>query len=290
MNHKNIVIYHNQCSDGFTSAAITKRYFKDSADYIPGIYGETPPDVTGKNVYFVDFSYKSEVIKEMLEKATHIYLIDHHITAINDLQQFTGHPKFTAYTDLKRSGAMLAWDYFYPNQQCPDLINYVQDRDLWNWSLPYTNEYLMALELSEFTFENYCNHLNKSLEQKNQEHTNELINQGTTVVKYYSQVVENICKNVYFIDYLDYKNIPIVNCTGRFSSHVGNTLAKLHPEIFSVMYEMQGNSVQLSFRSLDSGVDVSEIAKNLGGGGHKRASGAKITIEKFLQLFKGATN
>lgn len=283
---QNIVIYHNNCSDGFTSAAIAQKYFDKTAEYIPGIYGELPPDVTNKNVYFVDFSYSADIIKDMLLKANHIYLIDHHITAINSLQQFFNHPKFTAFVDLKRSGAMLTWNYFFPQQEAPDLVKYVQDRDLWNWALPYTNEYLMALELSEFTFEQYYNYLKDSINQHNKSHTNELINTGITVAKYYEQVVKNICKDQYFINYLNYTNIPIVNCTSRFSSHVGNTLAKAYPYLFSIMYEIHGNFVHLSFRSVDTGVDVSEIAKNLGGGGHKLASGAKIPIEKFLQLFK----
>ena len=52
-----VCLYHHPCADGFTAAwACWKRW--PAADYVGANYGRPAPDVTGKNVLIVDFSYK----------------------------------------------------------------------------------------------------------------------------------------------------------------------------------------------------------------------------------------
>ena len=55
--------------------------------------------------------------------------------------------------DMGRSGAVLAWDYFFGGPSTgrprPWIVEYVQDRDLWAWKLPRSKEvsaYLRSLE------------------------------------------------------------------------------------------------------------------------------------------------
>jgi len=82
-----ICIYHGNCADGFTAAWAVWKRFGDSVEYIPGVYGESPPDVTGKNVVIVDFSYKRPVLLEMTKTARTVLVLDHHKTAEADLAQ-----------------------------------------------------------------------------------------------------------------------------------------------------------------------------------------------------------
>ena len=84
--------------------------------------------VTGCDVYLVDFSYPRAVIADMVKKANSVTLIDHHKTALEDLFELDG---LIQFTDINRSGAMLAWNYLFPDEEPPLLIKYVQDRDLW---------------------------------------------------------------------------------------------------------------------------------------------------------------
>lgn len=50
-----ICIYHGGCADGFTAAwAVWKRW--PDVEFVAGIHGDPPPDVTGKHVLIVDFS------------------------------------------------------------------------------------------------------------------------------------------------------------------------------------------------------------------------------------------
>src|SRR6266851_5097617 len=83
---KPLCIYHSSCQDGFASAWIVYNHFgKNNVDFFPGIYQNDPPDVTGKDVIMVDFSYKKDVILKMAETAKSILILNHHKSAIEDL-------------------------------------------------------------------------------------------------------------------------------------------------------------------------------------------------------------
>ena len=125
---KPLVIYHGNCADGFSAAWCFWRRYGDACEYLAGVYQQEPPDVAGRDVYLVDFSYKRTVVLRMLEQASHITLIDHHKTAIEDLSGIES-GKFSAFTDLNRSGATLAWDFLFPGEDRPLLLGHVEDRD-----------------------------------------------------------------------------------------------------------------------------------------------------------------
>ena len=84
---KIICIYHGNCADGFGAAwAVWKRF--PNAEFFPGVYGQNPPDVSGKRVIMVDFSYKPSVLKEMAKKATSFLVLDHHKSAVEEINAF----------------------------------------------------------------------------------------------------------------------------------------------------------------------------------------------------------
>jgi nanoRNase/pAp phosphatase (c-di-AMP/oligoRNAs hydrolase) len=47
-------------------------------------------------------------------------------------------------------------------------------------------------------------------------------------------------------------------------------------ESFAAAYYFDGDAYKFSLRSKEDGSDVSEVAANFGGGGHKNASGFRI--------------
>jgi len=59
---KRLVIYHANCIDGYTSAWAAWRKYGDDAEYLPASYGDPAPDVTGRWVLVVDFSYPRDVM------------------------------------------------------------------------------------------------------------------------------------------------------------------------------------------------------------------------------------
>ena len=49
-------------------------------------HGDPPPEVDGREVYVVDFAYPRPVMEAMARHARKLTVIDHHITAAQDLE------------------------------------------------------------------------------------------------------------------------------------------------------------------------------------------------------------
>lgn len=80
-----LVIYHAACNDGFTAAWAAWKVVGDRAEFHKRQYGEDPPDVRGKNVAIVDFSFPRKVLEQMAKDANSLVVLDHHRSAKKDL-------------------------------------------------------------------------------------------------------------------------------------------------------------------------------------------------------------
>jgi oligoribonuclease NrnB/cAMP/cGMP phosphodiesterase (DHH superfamily) len=253
-----ICIYHGNCPDGFGAAyAVWKRFGYD-VEYYPATHGVLPPDVTGRDVIMVDFSYKRPVLTEMLKQCKSMIVLDHHKTAQADLVTLFD-PKLMLKFDMNRSGAVIAWEHFHPNTQVPDLLYYIEDRDLWNWKFTASREILTALDTHPMKFEVWDT-LN----------VEELAKVGVHMVTYYNHMINDL-KDRADIMKLDGHVVPVLNAPYMMASDLGNILAKGYP--FAVIYTVTAQGVQYSLRSAPAGIDVSDIAKSHGGGGHFHAAG-----------------
>ena len=157
---KAAVIYHAHCYDGFGAAwafsRMASHHYHD-VSYHAMNYGEEPPFAafTGNDVFILDFSFPPAVLMDILEIATYTILLDHHKTAFESLGPLVGTLlKGEILLDNSRSGAMLAWNYF-SSTSAPYLITYIQDRDLWQHKLPYTQEINALIALTDRTFDAY---------------------------------------------------------------------------------------------------------------------------------------
>ena len=83
-----ICIYHANCDDGFAAAYAVWKRFGDAVKYVACNYGNDAPDVTGKDVLIVDFSFKKDVMEALAQKAKRIIVLDHHKTAEAELSNF----------------------------------------------------------------------------------------------------------------------------------------------------------------------------------------------------------
>lgn len=262
-------IYHKGCFDGFTAAwAIWRRF--PTAEFIPAGYGDEPPDVTGKTVIIVDFSYPRDVLEAMHAKATWLHVLDHHKTAEAAL-----HGLEYAYFDMEQSGAMMAWYYIHGNSKPPpDLVAYVQDRDLWRFALPSSeaiNAYIMA---HKFDFATW-NGMYDMLE------TRDGWRQAETIGNYLRQQHQQFCQMCIGIAKTEFviadNKVPAVNAPHFLASEIGNILSTPADVPFAATYYFTPDEMRVSLRSHRMhGADVSEIARKYGGGGHKNAAGFAI--------------
>jgi oligoribonuclease NrnB/cAMP/cGMP phosphodiesterase (DHH superfamily) len=276
-NEIDMVIYHGNCVDGFTSAFSAYKYFTENEPtkeiiYHPASFDKPPPDVSGKNVCLCDFTYKKNVLEDMMKKANKLIILDHHKTAQEDLENL---PEENKIFCMNHSGAYITWSYFHPNKLIPQLILYVEDTDIWNKALPFTNEVSAVINMTEKTFEEY----DKLFDDKYL--LNKGFNEGTAILKNNSILINQslssgapklitINQQHYFVCHLN---------SSVFKSDIGNKIFDEYPNAnFSAIYSIDDftNSTIFSLRSTDERSDVSRIAKLFGGGGHRNASGIRV--------------
>lgn len=269
-----VVIYHGNCADGFTSAWVANKIYPD-AEFYPGFYRDLPPDVTGKTVYILDFSYKRPLMEDIVSKAHRVIHIDHHDTAIRDLENFNS-PKFEKFYSYENteSGAMLTWKYFFPNLDVPRFIQHIDDRDRWKFLLPGTREIQANVFSYEYTFENWDFLANQHIEEQ--------IREGSAIERRMAKDVKELLGVVVRRMTIAGYNVPVANVPYQYGSEICNILAKGEP--FAAYYYDKPNIREFGLRSSETGVHVGEIAKKFGGGGHEHSAGFGISrqdSEKF---------
>ena len=79
------VIYHANCTDGFGSAYSAWKLLGNRAEYHACSHGQKPPDVKGKTVAILDFSFNNKTTKKMIKDAKALIVIDHHKSAVVEL-------------------------------------------------------------------------------------------------------------------------------------------------------------------------------------------------------------
>jgi hypothetical protein len=70
--------------------------------------------------------------------------------------------------------------------------------------------------------------------------------------------------------------VPVANLPYTMSSDAGHEMAEGHP--FAACYWDTPKGRVFSLRSGNDGIDVSEVAKQYGGGGHRNASGFAVSF------------
>ena len=260
------VLYHANCADGFGAAWAAWRKFGDAADYIPVRHGAPPPELRdGSEVYILDFCYRRDVIESMHARFDRLAIVDHHRTAEQELMGLD-----YAVFDNDRSGAVLAWHYFHPDQDVPALLRYVMDNDLWLFELPDSREVSAALSSYPMEFDVWSR-----LDVRT------LAKEGVPILRYKQEQVAMLAHEARRASIAGHP-VLVVNAS-TFGSEVGASLLKQHPDIdFVAIYFDRSDGIrQWSLRSRED-FDVSVIARLYQNGGHRQAAGFETKIPADL--------
>lgn len=264
-----LIVFHGGCRDGFCAAWVCNTYYKAQGvepEFFAGYYGQEPPDCTGRDVVIVDFSYKLETMKTIAAQAKSLLVLDHHKTALEDLADFDlyGPANTTVKFDMKRSGARMAHDHFFSGILTPQLVAYVEDRDLWAHKLVLTKEINAYISTIPFDF--------AAWDAADKESINRWVDKGQAVLAKIAQYVAEVRKNARMVVFEGYE-VPCVNASYVDISEVLHSLCDGRPWPFAVGWSQRADGLfQYSLRSVGD-FDVSVIAKKYGGGGHRNAAG-----------------
>jgi oligoribonuclease NrnB/cAMP/cGMP phosphodiesterase (DHH superfamily) len=258
-----IVIYHADCIDGFTAAWVAHTFLGDFPQYVPAKYGDAPPDVVGKRVLIVDFSYSRDILIKMaadVSEPHHLLVLDHHKTAQTDCEGLD----FCVF-DMARSGAGLAWDVLRSDELRPMLIDYVEDRDLWRWKLPNSKAINAWLSIITRDFTVWDRTAKMFAERPNA-----VAALGEAVLGHIDTYVQETGKNARTMRIAG-QHVPVINCPGMMASELIGKLAETAS--FAVgWFQRADGRYQYSLRSRGE-YDVSLLAKHFGGGGHMQSAG-----------------
>ena len=258
----NCVIFHADCTVGFGAAYSAWKQLGNRAEYFPCKHGVDPPDVRGKNVVILDFSFNNATTKKMIEEANELMVIDHHKSSMVELHDISN-----THFDMTKSGAMLAWEFFHPGKEPPKFIKYIQDRDLWKWELEYSKEFSAAFDMVPFDFEEFEKFEDDSV-------FDNAIKRGSYILAYSKTVIKKVCEKA-SARKLDGKHVMVVNAS-HWMSEIG---ARLSPDCDFAMiwyYDHNDRDIKVSLRAFHDTIDVSEVSKKFGGGGHKKAAGFRL--------------
>lgn len=252
------VLYHAECWDGFGARFAAEQALGDKAQYIPVSYKDDPPQLPADaKVAIVDFSYPREDLLKFKSTVAGMVVLDHHEKA---RQQLEGLP-FVVF-EQSRAGAGLSWAYFHPDQQEPELLQYVEDRDLWKFNLDKSREVSAALgsyPMDTKIWENLD--------------VNDLKVEGTAIQRYKQQLVDGAAERA-VMGTVDGHRVPMAQCIPEIRSEVGEALRAKYPDApFAAVSYVENGKKQWSLRSQDGGFDVNAVAQKFGGGGHKAAAG-----------------
>ena len=236
----------------------------------------------GEQVVFVDISLRNKNLRALADVADRVVVLDHHLSArdhyrsdpsIEDRMRSKDHH---IHFDLEHSGAVLAWQHFHPDQDVPDLLAYVEDQDLWSWKLPRSEEVNAAIGSYAREFPIW--------EDLSQRLPESLAIEGEPILRAQRIEVEHSLQFAHPVT-LGSLRAEAVNAL-YLRSAIGHELAKRKAfgQPIGLVYRFTSTRVDISIYSIGE-VDVSEIAREHGGGGHRNASGFSVPLERWLADF-----
>lgn len=269
-----VCIYHGGCDDGFTAAWVVNKKWP-GVDLFPGVYQQPPPNVRGLNVTIVDFSYDAETMSQLAATANSVTVLDHHDTARQALEPLLKDGIIRGQFDMARCGAMMAWDWCFPGEQPPPMLQYIQDNDLGRYALPRTREvkmgvrsYLKTLDVWDIVM---------------QSAPTAIADEGMSIQRYMANtVIPDAVGRARLALMRGGYTAMLTNTPFFAASDVAGQLAKDHPEANFAACFWAGSDGLWTFSLRSHGSDeeafhVGEYARDyFGGGGHRRAAGFRV--------------
>jgi len=282
---KPLVIYHGRnCPDGFAAALAAWLFYQGRAEFLGLDHGDIKsvadlPALDGRAVYILDFSFSAEILRGIEERAVKLVMLDHHKSAADQLAGFVCRCGVVHF-DMHKSGARLAWEFFQRELPVPDLVRFVEDRDIWVWQYPESAGFLAALDMEPFSFERWHE---VALFEPAQ--TALYVERGRAMDEKFNKLAAGIAEGAQALTFNGVAGL-MVNAPGVFHSVVGDVLSK-KSDTFALMWSVDKSGViKVGLRS-QRDFNCIPLAESMRGGGHAQACGFKMEAQRLPELLGG---
>ena len=280
-----LVIYHGRkCPDGFAAGLAAWLFYSGKAQFLPLDHGditsvEQLPALAGRAVYILDFSFSPELMRAIDERAGKLVMLDHHKSAAEKLSGFACRCGVVHF-DMHKSGARLAWEFFQPGTPVPDLVRFVEDRDLWAWRYPESAGFLAALDMEPLDFARWA-----EIAAFTPVQLTGFMARGQAMDEKFSKLAADIAEGAQPVTFNGQRGL-MVNAPGVFHSLIGNILS-VKSGNFALMWQVgKEGDVKVGLRS-QRNFDCIPLAESMGGGGHAQACGFKMGVARLPELLGG---
>lgn len=315
---KSVVLFHKNCPDGYGALSgvvyklgISELLYDEERDLL---YAQDESFFAIPVTHSTDFNRLREILSSYTSYSFTLYMvdffalgiyevlrehanlrklivIDHHKTSEELLNQ--GIPpeikdRIEIHIDHNHSAAVLVWKVL--NGFVPEVIKYIEDRDIWKWEFPDSKFVLTALDAKVFNLLKPDQIIKKLLKLTEDFPKEELAREGRAMIEFKESVISLLLKNnLHYIILPSGHKLLAIN-SPSFQSEIGNEIAKISPDgvgcVYTISPNEQGVFVKCSIRSING--KAREIAQANGGGGHDNASGCRVLLSevKFEPLEK----
>ena len=292
--------------DGVSCEILGKIAFGEDIDVVRCNYGDIDTKVEEfindakeyDKLFITDISVNKEIADKLLSVSDKVILLDHHKTALWLNEYPYALVQVEDESVGKMCGAYLFYEYLKKNHKEFDdtpalklFIDYVRMYDTWEWKEKYDNiipkrlNDLMYIDGPNEFIDKMVYRLENNLFILDDTDLMKLQIEQTYINSYIAQKNETLMVN----DDLFPGYTVGITFADKYISELGNKLCELHPELdFVVLINM--STLTVSYRTVKDNLDLSDIAKGFGGGGHPKASGsrfdASIVNDMLNNIFK----
>ena len=293
---KRLGIYHSKDTDGHFSGAVLKYKYPDIElrgwDYKDEVPSFETMDGFDE-IILIDVTFPFDILQELGTK-TKLTVIDHHVSfkkqvdnhlqvghdvVTDDLKYIT----FEYIYDEKLSACELGFKYYFG--YIPPIIELVGKYDTWRAN--GTSEWeTVVLPMKYYLY----GKVNKPDDVKNywfDKYSGDIVDSmleiGESIMEYERKMDESKT-NSYAFEREAYGLRALCINTNFMSSETMITKFDNSKHDVMIGFAYNGNNWGISLRSIEGGADVSQIARERFGGGHKNASGFQAVT--FEDIFK----
>lgn len=271
-----IIIYHSRDLDGYTSGAILKKRFPE-AKLIGYDYGQPIPEgLEGEDIIMVDVSFEMNDLLYTASKSKSFVWIDHHISAINKLKEYSDlPPQLKVVLQDGIAACEIAWSWAFPDREMPLVVTLLGMYDTWrNKDKKYWDEVILPFQYGMRTMcrsaETFPVEMFRVIEQFE---IQDVLALGGAILNYQKEQDARAAKSSFTFEWNRYRVIAING--GGFNSNAFQSVYDESKHDIMMPFVYNGNFWVVSLYTTKE-IDCAAIAKSMGGGGHKKAAGFQV--------------